>query len=425
MSRRVQEKLADSTLQKRKILEKKRFFSSGIRELDEMLGGGFQSNSLTLFQQDIGSGGEIILKEIIENQISVSNVVLVILSDMISRNLILSIQEVYPNPNLIILDLVSKGVQNVNLFTDRHELSLQIRNAKEKAMDYLNQRRIDENDPSIQLYNILISVNPFILNLSVSNVIQLIEGNLTSCCDTGSCDLMLMNKDIVPSEMLAKIQSLCHVVVDLSSKFEGIYQQQYIRVLKMVGQYPHDNRVEPYKIQFDEQTEQYSVIIKSAFLNTFEAFRNLMEWENGTLEFSHIPFLLLPTQSWIHFLKKIKDATIIQQTAFTIGSDLSAFIQKLYMINRWEVVKTTLRIWSLLGWGQSKLIKKDISQKIIEYTHAFHEELDEEIYRPILKGLYSGIMSQSLKFDVKHIEMKKQGNMQNGFITLNILLLLV
>ncbi|MHA1109633.1 MAG: hypothetical protein ACTSRE_00915 [Promethearchaeota archaeon] len=420
MSKRVQEKLAESTLRKRDLLEKKRFFSSGIRELDEMLGGGFQSDSLTLFQQDIGSGGEVILKQIIENQISVSNVVLVILTDVISRSLIQSIHETTSSPDIIILDLVEKGIQDVNLFTNRHELSLQIRSTREKAVNYVNQKRTDTSDPNIQLFTAIISINPFILNLSSLNVIQLIQDNLNSCCDTNTCDMMLLNKDIVSSEMLAKIQSLCHVVIDLTSKFEGIYKQQYIRILKMVGHYLRDDRIEPYKIQYNDKNE-YSVIIKSAFLNTFETFRNLMEWDEGTLEFSNTPFLILPTRSWMKFLKKIDDPKILREAGYKIGSDLGSFIEKLYMIERWEALKTTLRIWSLLGWGKSKMIKKEMAQKLVEFSHVFHSDIREEVYFPILEGLYSGIISQSLKLTVKHIDIKKRSTDQHTLVSIIIL----
>ncbi len=421
MSKRVQEKLADSTLRKQEILKKKRFYSTGIRELDEMLGGGFQSDSLTLFQQDIGSGGEVILKQIIENQLSVSNVVLVVLTDVISRSLIQSIRGLYSTPDLKILDLVEKNSQNVNLFSDKHEISLQIRRERENAVQYVNQKRTDTNDSNIQLFTVLISLNPFILNLSPINVIQLIQDNLNLCCDSSTCDLMLLNKDIVSSEMLAKIQSLCHVVVDLTSRFETIYKQQYIRILKMIGHYLHDNRVEPYKIQFNENNE-YSVIIKSAFLNTFEAFRNLMEWDEGTLEFSNTPFLLLPTRAWMRFLKKIEDSNILQDVGYKIGTEISAFIQNLYMIERWEALKTTLRIWSLLGWGKSEMIKKDLSQKVIEFNHFFNPEILDEIYIPILQGLYSGIMSQCLKLTVKHCDLKIRSKEGKSFF--NIILLL-
>ncbi len=420
MSKRVQEKLAKSTMRKRDLLEKKNFHSGGIRELDEMLGGGFQSDSLTLVQQDIGSGGEVILKQIIENQVSVSNVVLVILTDAISRSLIYSIKEVYSSPDLIILDLVEKGTQDVNLFTNRHEISLQIRGAREMAVNYVNQKRTDTDDPSIQLFTVIISINPFVLNLTPINVIQLIQDNLNLCCDSSTVDLMLLNKDIVSSEMLAKIQSLCHVVIDLTSRFEGIYKQQYIRILKMVGHYLRDDRIEPYKIQYNDKNE-YSVIIKSAFLNTFETFRNLMEWDEGTLEFSNTPFLLLPTHGWMRFLKKIEDPEILRDAGYKIGSDLSEFIQKLYMIERWEGLKTTLRIWSLLGWGKSKMVKKEMTQQLVEFTHRFHSEIRDEVYFPILEGLYSGIISQSLKLTVKHINIKKRVTDKNTKVSVIVL----
>jgi archaellum biogenesis ATPase FlaH len=407
MSKRVQKKLAETTLRKQKILEEKHFYSSGIRELDEMLGGGFQSDTLTLFQQDIGSGGEVILRQIIKNQLSVSNVVLIILTDIISRSLIQSIQNENSTPDLIILDLVDRRMRNSDLFTNRHEISLQMRAAREKAVNYVIQKRDDVKDPSIQLFTVTISINPFLLNLSQSNVIQLIQDNLNQCCGTNTCDLVLLNKDIISSEMLAKIQSLCHVVVDLSSQFKGIYKQQFIRILKMVGHYLRDDRMEPYQIIYTENNE-YSIVIKSAFLNTFETFRNLMEWDNGTLEFSNTPLLLLPIDSWMRFLKKIEDTNILTEVGKKIGEDLSSFIEEIYVIERWEALKTTLRIWSLLGWGESKMVKKEITQNLVEFNHVFHSAIREEIYIPILKGLYSGIVMQTLKLSVKYVDIKNK-----------------
>jgi predicted ATP-dependent serine protease len=59
MEDNLEKALADATLRRNKVI--KNFTSTGVRELDEMLGGGFMPGSCS-FSTDLGSGGELILR---------------------------------------------------------------------------------------------------------------------------------------------------------------------------------------------------------------------------------------------------------------------------------------------------------------------------------------------------------------------------
>src|SRR4030042_1603149 len=102
----LDKELAEDTILKRE--REKNFVSSGIRELDEMIGGGFRRGSLTLIQESLGAGGVVLLKNIIEVQLALANHVLVIYTDPTLQYYISKLEEMH-DPNLSILNLLPKG----------------------------------------------------------------------------------------------------------------------------------------------------------------------------------------------------------------------------------------------------------------------------------------------------------------------------
>ena len=75
----MERQLGQTTLQK--ALYERELVSSGIRELDEMLGGGFRPGTCSLIQEDLGANGLVLIEKIVEIQLSLDNYVLVILTD--------------------------------------------------------------------------------------------------------------------------------------------------------------------------------------------------------------------------------------------------------------------------------------------------------------------------------------------------------
>lgn len=415
----LEKALADSTILRRQIT--RNFTSSGIRELDEMLGGGFLPSTLTLLQQDLGSGGEIILSKIIKLQLSLSNLVLVILADPTAtfvKDTLASIDD----ERLIVLDLVEQSKKDINVVFDKHEISLKIREIRSYATKKLAKIREDEDDPEIQLFSMLISANPFILNLSPEKVTRILYDTLIQCLEQKTIDIVLLNKNILSGEMNARIQSLCHSVIDLRSYFEGVQKKNDIRILKMIGRY-YDVKIEPYVISFDEKTRKYDFVIKSAFLTSFETFRNLLTWNNGSISLSKVPYILAPATYFNSLLempmnidpKRGKEE--IREKARGIGRRLAIMVEMLYFVEDMALFKATLQTASLLGWGDAEIDVLEIEENLMQIVHKINEEFNENVYTLFLDGFYRGIIKRTLNRGIRYVKIsnvKEKDKKNNG-----------
>ncbi|MHA1819787.1 MAG: RAD55 family ATPase, partial [Promethearchaeota archaeon] len=408
----LEKDLAESTIRKQEYLIRKNFQSCGIRELDEMLGGGFLPGTFTLFQQDLGAGGEIIFSKIIELQLAFSNLVLVILSDPTASFLKEDLNEKskkYPD-TLMILDLVSEGKGNMNIFFDKHEISLRIREARRRAYDKLIEMRKTEEDENIQLFVITVSLNPFLLNLSRESVIRLLYDNLLQCIQNKSIDLKLLTKNIISTETNAQIQSIAHGVIDLSSYFEGTQKKFEIKILKMIG-HNYDLKVEPYIIHFNEKLQKFSFNIKSAFLTSFETFRNLMTWNKGSISLAKQQYLIIPISYFNNLLemplnidpKKGKDEII--EKGQGIGRRLGILVEKLYYLTDIDLFNATLQTASLLGWGSAFIQAYEPTENLITVLHKIHKEFRQKAYMIFLEGYYRGLIKRTLNRDVRYIKI--------------------
>ncbi|MBD3353566.1 MAG: hypothetical protein GF364_18930 [Candidatus Lokiarchaeota archaeon] len=407
MGEHLEKALADATLRRKKITRS--FTSSGIRELDEMLGGGFLPGTQNLIQQDLGSGGEIILSRIIELELSLSNIVLLILTDPTAAFLEGLINKL-DTENLLVLNLVAESRKNSDVIFDKHEISLKIRHIRKKATELLIKKREEFGDDDIQLFTFLVSLNPFVLNLSDDKVTMILYDNLLQCIDQNSIDIILLNKAILSAEMNARIQSLCHGVIDLRSYFEGVQKKNEIRILKMIGRY-YDVKIEPYVIAFDETRNKYDFIIKSAFLTSFETFRNLLTWNKGSIALSKVPYVMAPV-SYLNALlempynvnpKKGKDEII--EKARGIGRRLAIMVEKLYFVENIALFKSTLQTASLLGWGNAKIEIIELEEHLLELTHIVHKKFNQEVYEIFLDGYYRGMIKRTLNRGIRYIKI--------------------
>lgn len=405
----LEKALADATILRRQIT--RNFTSSGIRELDEMLGGGFLPSTLTLLQQDLGSGGEIILSKLIKLQLSLSNMVLVILTDPTAA-FVKDMLEGCDDDHLIVLDLVEQSKRDVNVVFDKHEISLKIREIRAHATKKLEEIREAEEDPDIQLFSIMISANPFILNLSREKVTRILYDSLLQCLEQKTIDIILMNKNILSEEMNARIQALCHSVIDLRSYFEGVQKKNDIRILKMIGRY-YDVKIEPYVISFDEKTRKYDFVIKSAFLTSFETFRNLLTWNNGSISLSKVPYILAPAAYFNSLLEmpvnidpqKGKDE--IREKAQGIGRRLAIMVEMLYFVEDMALFKATLQTASLLGWGDAKIDVLEMEENLMQLVHKIHRDFNENVFVIFLDGFYRGIIKRTLNRGIRYIKVSK------------------
>jgi len=377
-----------------------------------MLGGGFMPGTLTLFQQDLGSGCEIIFTKIIEPQLFVSNVVLVILSDP-TANFLAEELERLKCENLVVLNLVQQSKTNINVVNDKHEISIKIREARRQALDLVEEKKKKEKDPNLHLFTIVVSFNPFVLNLSPENVIRLLYDNLLECIDHNSIDLILINKNILSAEMNARIQSLSHSVVDLRSFFEGVQKKNEIRILKMIGRF-FDEKIEPYIIIYDDRLQTFSFIIKSAFLTSFETFRNLLSWNYGSIALAKEPYIMAPVSYINNLLEmpmnmdKRKGKEEVVEKAQGIGRRMTVMVEKLYFVTDIDLFKATLQTASLLGWGDAILTSFEPEENQIILNHKIHSEFNQSVYIAFLEGYYRGVVKRSLARGIRYIKVTRE-----------------
>ena len=154
-----------------------------------------------------------------------------------------------------------------------------------------NVRKAEDEDSST--FIIYLSLNPFIMNLDERTIQRMLFDALLENAKDQTISLFLFQKDIINVDYHARIASMFHAVIDLSSEYQGIQKLNYIRILKYVGRY-FDPKIEPYMVEFDKTSNKFNFLIKSAFLTSFDTYRQIMNWQAGTIYLSKVPYILTP-----------------------------------------------------------------------------------------------------------------------------------
>jgi archaellum biogenesis ATPase FlaH len=228
----LEKQLGKVTIQKSKY--ERELVSTGIRELDEMLGGGFRPGTCTLIQEDLGAGGLMVIEKIIEIQLSLGNKILAIVTDPTAEFFIDRLKELPEQEhNLLFHDFVKESRLNIELLFDKHELSLQVQDAQQQLI----QKVKESDDDDIYGFAIYLTLNPFLMNLDERTVNRMLFENVLNTTKNNIITLTLMQKDVISAEYHARIVSMFHAVIDLSSEYKGIQKMNYIRILKYAGRY--------------------------------------------------------------------------------------------------------------------------------------------------------------------------------------------
>ncbi len=399
----LDKELADDTLLKRE--REKAFISSGIRELDEMVGGGFRLGSLTLIQESLGAGGVVLLKNIIEVQLALANKVLVIYTDPTLQYYITKLEETH-DKNLSILNLLPKGAGDTSF--NRHDINLRVKDARSKLF------------PSpVPVFVVMLTLNPFFLNLDEEQVIHIVHENLLLTLQYKTIDLVLLQKGLVSEDIVAKMQSLSHGVIDLTSVFEGTHKQNTVRIPKMVEALP-DVKVEPYEILFNKYSRKEQFTINTAFLTSFETFRSLIKWRDGEITLSQYPYLIAPIHYFNSFLEVAitlnpqKGPAEILEKAQGIGRKLTASVERMYFLNGPELLKATIRTISLQGWGAGQLKACELGENLISIEQRFPSQVNEESYQIFMEGFYRGVIKTVFGRNVRSAQFQRNEEEKTG-----------
>jgi len=425
----VEEQLGEETLLTERA--KKSKISSGIREFDEMIGGGFSPASLNLLQESLGCGGDILAYCIARTNLNLSNKVLIIYSDPLSRYLVerlkrfdskLCAEEDEENnntykefkgpgkfcgENLFILDLVSLSEKDVTIMEDRHELQLNITLAINQMLEALEKSGDDYSEKFI----IFFSLNPFLLKLGASTL-DILYNSVIEASKSNYVQILLMQKGIISLELKAKIQSLCHLVCDLNAQDTQGLTELKIKILKHAGTI-HDIKSEPYIIEYERQQDRYSFLIRGAFLTSFETLRNLLTYQSGSIYLANIPYLIAPVEYFNTLLETPLNISLeagkreINEKSMAIGRRITNATKSLYYLFDLDLLKATLRQLALFGFGNFEIDVYEKEENLLMVTVSFHRELHERSYKLFIKGLMEGIIRRSLKRSIRSVRLIK------------------
>jgi KaiC/GvpD/RAD55 family RecA-like ATPase len=384
-------------------LQQKLLISSGLRELDEMMGGGFKPASLNLVQESLGCGGDLLCYKIAENQISLSNRVLLILTDPISEYILKRLKR-FESEYFHCLDLVQLAKQDTTLMGDKHELSIKIAQAVDKLEENVEKSGEDYSD----VFVLVLSLNPLLLNLKPDNVLEILYNNVLNALKSNFVYLILMQKDILSNEAIAQIQTLCHSVVDLEALETGLQIINTIRILKHVG-IPHDIKKEHYTIHYDREFDKYQFLIRGDFLMTFETLRNLIKWQNGSIFLANVPYMLAPIDYFNSLLSiplsinEEKGQQEILEKAQGIGRKLTSNTETMYFLSGFDLLKSTFRVANLNGWGFFDVMNYEPTENLLSLEIALPKEIHAKSYKLFLTGFIKGIVSRAINRNVRDI----------------------
>jgi len=409
---------------------KKDKISSGIREFDEMIGGGFIPSSMNLIQESLGGSGDILAYCIARANLNLCNKVLVIYSDPLSRYLIerlklfddtfgaeAPIEEKKIDTfigkgqqcgtSLYLLDFVELSEKDISLMEDRHELQLKISNAISQMLNSID----DAGDDYSEKFVIHFSLNPFLLKLGASTL-DILYNSLIEATTNNYVQIMLMQKDIISHELKAKIQSLCHLVCDLEAEEIGGLIQHQIKILKHAGTL-HDIKSEPYIIDYDRQFDRYNFLIRGAFLTNFETMRNLLKYQSGSVFLANVPYLIAPAEYFNNLLEMPINLSMeggkreIHEKSQAIGRRITNSTKSLYYLFDLDLFKATLQQLALFGFGNIEIDVYEKEENLLMVNIDFHKDFHERSYKLFVKGLMEGIIRRSLKRSIRSIQIIK------------------
>ncbi|TFF95778.1 MAG: hypothetical protein EU544_02050 [Promethearchaeota archaeon] len=403
--------------------------SSGIREFDEMIGGGFTPASINLIQENLGCGADILSYCIARANLNLSNKVLIIFSDPLSKYLVerltiidqkgtsLNENESAKDSfvgkgqtrgnNLYTLDLVSLSESDVSLMEDKMEVQLKISSAIDQMVKDIDGTSEEDTEKFILYF----TLNPFLLKLGPSTL-DIMYNSLVESSKSNYVQVIIMQKNIINQELSAKIQSLCHLVCDLSATDIGGITSHYIRVLKHAGTI-HDIKAEPYIVEYNREMDKYNFLIRGAFLTSFETLRNLLKYQQGTIFLANVPYLIAPVDYFNILLEMPLNLSIeggkreINEKSQAIGRKLTNATKSLYYLDGVDLLKATLRQMALFGFGNLEIEVYEDEENLLIINIQFQKEFHERSYKLFIKGMMEGIIRSVLERTIRSVRIIK------------------
>jgi archaellum biogenesis ATPase FlaH len=203
---------------------------TGIKELDQMLDSGIGRGDVVLFLDDIGSGNDFILSEIIRNHHNHGGSVILVLTSPDSLRFANLIEDIIKSKNFTVIDCVSpKNVYNTDFYIENCSKVFDIFLTMKTARD--NQLKNNDKDapcPLVCLY----SLSSLFINFETNEVIQFFNKNIKEAMRCGTIEYYHLYQGITETSVEKRIQALANTVIKTRTEFREHRRLNFIQIVK-------------------------------------------------------------------------------------------------------------------------------------------------------------------------------------------------
>ncbi|MEM2145258.1 MAG: hypothetical protein QW279_07850 [Candidatus Jordarchaeaceae archaeon] len=203
---------------------------TGIKELDQMLDSGVCRGDVVLFLDDIGSGNDFILSEIIRNHYNRGGSVILVLTSPDSIRFANLLEDIVHSKNFTIIDCVSpKNVYNTEYYIENCSKVFDIFLAMKTARDnQLKNNNEDAPSPLVCLY----SLSSLFINFETNEVIQFFNKNIKEAMRCRTIEYYHLYQGITENSVEKRIQALANTVIKTRSEFKEHRRLNFIQIVK-------------------------------------------------------------------------------------------------------------------------------------------------------------------------------------------------
>lgn len=210
---------------------------TGIKELDQMLDSGIERGDVVLFLDDIGSGNDFILSEIIRNHHNQGGSVILALTSPDALRFAKLIEDIIHSNNFTVIDCVSpKNFYNTEYYIENCSKVFDIFLTMKTVRD--NQLKDTDKDapgPLVCLY----SLSSLFINFETNEVIQFFNKNIKEAIRCRTIEYYHLYQGITENSVEKRIQALANTVIKTRTEFKEHRRQNYIQIVKHASGIPY------------------------------------------------------------------------------------------------------------------------------------------------------------------------------------------
>nr|MDO8082997.1 hypothetical protein [Candidatus Freyarchaeota archaeon] len=210
---------------------------TGLKELDQMLDSGIERGDVVLFLDDIGSGNDFILSEIIRSHYNQGGSVILVITSPDSLRFANLIEDIIHSKNFTVVDCVSpKNVYNTEYYIENCSRVFDIFLTMKTARD--NQLKNNSKDAPGPLV-CLNSLSSLFINFETNEVIQFFNKNIKEAIRCRTIEYYLLYQGITETSVEKRMQALANTVIKTRTEFREHRRQNFIQVVKHASGIPY------------------------------------------------------------------------------------------------------------------------------------------------------------------------------------------